>query len=892
MPNIAENFYMMELSLDSRENDYLNKIVYPKYGDDYVLEIDGIEHPISIIKQDERLYFGNLSMMGMGPDTGENFYGVLYIDEDEEYIDDEYIDYYTLDFDLGILDQNDVHTIGLKFKGNSMPLFNSRDRVEYDWDSTNDNDEYIYYRSYYPYGKYTLNLFPEGLDFDNIDSKEAALPIYQQYYASNFYFDDQVYENIEYKYYKKVYKPSEWDEYIYFGNMHIKYSDAPDTGEPFLYIPFWDGEIRVITSDPDDHNIRCEFTNLPKISNIKKIEDKFLPDNLICSGYIVGDDKESIAIGKNTLADNESIALGGAAKNHSITIGSETSAIYDSIAIGPYKGDGPIISGVYTKNYWNSIIVECTNVDYYHFSILKNLTNLPIKFLKSSFIEGTEFNENQVYNMDVEASNINDSERSATLTLYGSIPNDNLLSTGYCELIFSSFAIDSSILIGDGLSSNSSVSINSRVFGKENISISTPEGASTIPEVLGNNNTMISSRAEDVTILGSDNTILNGSSSVSGNNNVILNSSAEATGSNNIQVSSNVPLGNNSIYLGTGNEEGIGETFTATYQYISNLGRSILHYNHVTNISPELLELGRIYKVTSVSYGGSKLCYYKGESSAEGYNELLFYTIDTGELYAPQYSNDYSNNTSIVLADHAYANNVIAIGQGSYTITDNQVVLGKYPDVQPDTGFAVGMGEDTQNRKNLFEVSKDGNMRINSIITGGLDIRNTNNEASYTSQDCMVLRDIDTGWEYAYQMKSGALVTTLLPTHIEVTKLPDKLEYEQGDTLDPSGMEVTAFYPDGQTQIVENIEILPVDDREFLYNIGINAVPIKAKLPLSYTTTVNNINVVKFDYESALIDFNYTVNPDGSITLDSWKQTLNGQPSTEMIIPNNGLIIF
>jgi hypothetical protein len=179
MPNIAENFYIMELSLDSRENDYLNKIVYPEYGDDYILEIDGIEHSISIIENDERLYFGNLSIASMGPDTGENFFGTLYIDEDEENIDGEYIDYYTLNFNLGILDQNDVHTIGLRFKENSMPLFNSRDRVEYDWDSTNDNGEDIYFRTYYPYGMYTLNISPEDLDIDDIDSIEDALAIYQ-----------------------------------------------------------------------------------------------------------------------------------------------------------------------------------------------------------------------------------------------------------------------------------------------------------------------------------------------------------------------------------------------------------------------------------------------------------------------------------------------------------------------------------------------------------------------------------------------------------------------------------------------------------------------------------------------------------------------------------------
>jgi hypothetical protein len=68
-------------------------------------------------------------------------------------------------------------------------------------------------------------------------------------------------------------------------------------------------------------------------------------------------------------------------------------------------------------------------------------------------------------------------------------------------------------------------------------------------------------------------------------------------------------------------------------------------------------------------------------------------------------------------------------------------------------------------------------------------------------------------------------------------------------------------------------------------------VTIRAKLPLSYFADIE-INVTEFDYETALVDFNYTVNSDGTITLGWWKQTLNGEPSTEMIIPNNGLIII
>lgn len=44
--------------------------------------------------------------------------------------------------------------------------------------------------------------------------------------------------------------------------------------------------------------------------------------------------------------------------------------------------------------------------------------------------------------------------------------------------------------------------------------------------------------------------------------------------------------------------------------------------------------------------------------------------------------------------------------------------------------------------------------------------------------------------------------------------------------------------------------------------------------------------------EDILIDFEYTKNDNGTYTLTAWKQTLNGEPSTEMVIPDNPKIIL
>lgn len=45
-----------------------------------------------------------------------------------------------------------------------------------------------------------------------------------------------------------------------------------------------------------------------------------------------------------------------------------------------------------------------------------------------------------------------------------------------------------------------------------------------------------------------------------------------------------------------------------------------------------------------------------------------------------------------------------------------------------------------------------------------------------------------------------------------------------------------------------------------------------------------------FDPEVDLIDFEYTEEDDGTYTLTAWKETYNGEPSVDCVIPNSKLI--
>lgn len=155
--------------------------------------------------------------------------------------------------------------------------------------------------------------------------------------------------------------------------------------------------------------------------------------------------------------------------------------------------------------------------------------------------------------------------------------------------------------------------------------------------------------------------------------------------------------------------------------------------------------------------------------------------------------------------------------------------------------------------------------------------------------DYITLTDRSNGYDYYVYVLDGELTSILKCTGIEVTTLPTKSTYTRGDVFDPTGMVVTVTYPDGSTKEVDNLNY-------FSYNI--NNV-IDNEFVINYTDDVGNmvsttviLNITEFDPAVRLIDFTYTTNSDGTYTLTGWKETLNGEPSTEMIIPDNALIIL
>lgn len=160
-----------------------------------------------------------------------------------------------------------------------------------------------------------------------------------------------------------------------------------------------------------------------------------------------------------------------------------------------------------------------------------------------------------------------------------------------------------------------------------------------------------------------------------------------------------------------------------------------------------------------------------------------------------------------------------------------------------------------------------------------------------TPKNYIILIDQVNGVKYRIAVRDGSIVSYLHIEGITVTSAPAKTTYMAGEYFDSTGLVISTVSSDGST--VEVSEFV-VDETyvntyltEDVTEIGISYTDESGEV---YTTTVP-ITITPFDPAVVLVDFEYTANDNGTYTITGWKETLNGESSTEMIIPNNGLII-
>jgi hypothetical protein len=132
-------------------------------------------------------------------------------------------------------------------------------------------------------------------------------------------------------------------------------------------------------------------------------------------------------------------------------------------------------------------------------------------------------------------------------------------------------------------------------------------------------------------------------------------------------------------------------------------------------------------------------------------------------------------------------------------------------------------------------------------------------------------------------MKNGNLVSRRTISRIEITKMPNKLNYTEGEIFNPEGMEVVGYCEDGNIIVINNYTYPKTP-------ISSNIITISyEEAGKTYIENIN-ISISPFNPKEVLIDFYYTTNEDGTYTITNWKGTYNGVSSTKIIVPDNALI--
>lgn len=152
----------------------------------------------------------------------------------------------------------------------------------------------------------------------------------------------------------------------------------------------------------------------------------------------------------------------------------------------------------------------------------------------------------------------------------------------------------------------------------------------------------------------------------------------------------------------------------------------------------------------------------------------------------------------------------------------------------------------------------------------------------------LVLQDLENGYKYSISMRNGNLVSAMCLAGIKVTSMPTEMSFMNGSKFDPTGVVISAIdQVDGSEKVVEGVTYMPeyVSENTTVITAQYteNGVDYYADIP---------ITVTDFDAETVLIDFEYTKNDDGTYTLTAWKETLNGEPSTECVVPDNELLVI
>ncbi len=226
-------------------------------------------------------------------------------------------------------------------------------------------------------------------------------------------------------------------------------------------------------------------------------------------------------------------------------------------------------------------------------------------------------------------------------------------------------------------------------------------------------------------------------------------------------------------------------------------------------------------------------------------------TLSQGVIYITGWGDSYGNHRNITLENGKAPN---------FNSDVKNAKLCKLPDIEipikATDALISGITADYSRAKTMYyegEAFDCENLIITACYEDGVTQQATDYEISPA-----VLRETDTAVTVTYRGVTTQIPVTVIPlavTAVSVTKQPDKVNYREGETFNPTGMEVTATYNDGISRIITEYtyspnRILQSGDSEITITYSGGNVPA-VTVPITVTagsigdsgTANNNITV-------------------------------------------------
>lgn len=230
----------------------------------------------------------------------------------------------------------------------------------------------------------------------------------------------------------------------------------------------------------------------------------------------------------------------------------------------------------------------------------------------------------------------------------------------------------------------------------------------------------------------------------------------------------------------------------------------------------------------------------------------------------------YSDNTSKVVTDYSYSpTGPLESGTDTITIsyTEDGITVYAYQPIAVDsTLIPISIQVTTPPDKVKYTAGEVFNTTgmvcaVTYRQSSGETIT-SNDVKGYTYSPNTPLTQDDTTITISYTYNNVTVTTTLeiviiTLTKIEVTKQPTKIEYYEDEYFNPLGMEVTAFYSDGTSQVVTNYTYSPSTPLV----VGDDTITISYTQGTTTVTDTVNITVSYFNYDftnSVVIDTSKT----------------------------------